>query len=100
MSRYEDRTVIELRELAYDRGIPGRSAMTKDQLIAALRGKTAEPEVEVAKEVEPEEEETEVSIDDLGPLQRAEYFKERYDATGAASDYNMWKQAELDYLQR
>jgi hypothetical protein len=34
---YENRSVEELRELAAQRDVPGRSSMSKDELIAALR---------------------------------------------------------------
>ena len=37
-SDYEDRTVDELRRRAADLDIEGRSSMTKDELIDALRG--------------------------------------------------------------
>jgi hypothetical protein len=35
---YEDRTVKELRNIAADQNIKGRSGMNKSELIAALRG--------------------------------------------------------------
>lgn len=38
-SSYEDRTVEELRNMASDRGIRGRSRMNKEDLIQALRGR-------------------------------------------------------------
>lgn len=38
MTKYEDRSVEDLRKLAADKDIPGRSSMSKDELVAALRG--------------------------------------------------------------
>jgi hypothetical protein len=91
MSRYEDRTKDELLELARDRDIPGRSGMTKDELISALRGEVLEEEVVVE----------EVYVEDgppAGDLQRAEYYRALYEDSDDPSDYAAWKQAEQAHL--
>lgn len=54
MTRYEDRTKAELLELAADKNIEGRSNMSKDELIAALRGETPN-EPEAAAPAEPDQ---------------------------------------------
>jgi hypothetical protein len=41
---YEDRPVEDLRQLAAERDITGRSDMTKDELIAALREPAGDPD--------------------------------------------------------
>jgi len=50
MARYEDRSKEDLLKLATEKDIPGRSSMSKDELVAALRGgKTSETESSAAE---------------------------------------------------
>jgi hypothetical protein len=52
---YENRSKAELLELAAEKEIEGRSSMSKEELIAALRGEDApEPKEEAAPEAAPE----------------------------------------------
>jgi len=55
MTRYEDRTKEELLSLATEKDIKGRSTMSKDELVAALRGeaKTEVPENEPGSMTDP-----------------------------------------------
>jgi hypothetical protein len=89
-TRYEERTKEELLELAREREIEGRSGMTKDELIAALRGEVIEAAPE--EKVRPEE------VPPETPLVRAERYRAKYELTGALGDYNNWKAAETEHL--
>jgi len=56
-ARYEDRTVVELRAMARDRGVTGAARMRKEELIEAIRGarrgRPAKPAAKAAKAAKP-----------------------------------------------
>jgi Rho termination factor, N-terminal domain len=67
MTKYENRNLEDLRKLAAEKDIEGRSNMSKDELVAALRGETPTTDEAAEGDAAPVEEPTEERASDFPP---------------------------------